>query len=83
MNENQLSLIVPIKIFDEDITLQDLVNFINMDKICKERLETNTFFLVVADKNDYSMFQMTDVTGSFMGFINEKNNIKAKRRAII
>lgn len=78
MIKNQLSLMVPIKIFDTDIILQDLINFISADEICRECLENNAFFIVLADNNDYLWFEPQYIAGNFIGFINEENTIKAK-----
>ena len=63
MNNNLWNISLPVKLFDNDITANDLIDFMYYDEVVQERLKNRTLFVISSQNNNYSMWHMGDVTG--------------------
>lgn len=69
---------LPIKIFDEDITIDDLVDFINTNDYCQESVKNNTMWLTINHSKDRFYVQdMSAVGGIFKGFAEDGEQLMA------
>ena len=63
MNNNLWNIILPVKLFDNDITADNLFDFIHHDEVVQECLKNRTLFVISSQNNNYSMWHITDVIG--------------------
>ena len=63
MNNNLWNISLPVKLFDNDITANDLIDFIFYDDVSQERLKNRTLFVINSQNNNYSMWHMDYVIG--------------------
>lgn len=76
---NVYETILPIKIFDEDITMEDLIDFVNTDDYCKDIIKNGQMWLTINHSKDHFFVQdMSVVGGIFKEFIEQDKQIKAK-----
>lgn len=74
MSNDLWNISLPIKLFDNDITVDNLFDFICNDVVVQERLKNRTLFVINSQNNNYSMWQhMDDVTGT-VNFLYIKGN---------
>lgn len=77
MNNNLWNISLPIKLFDNDITANDLIDFIFYDDVSQERLQNRTLFVINSQNNNYSMWHMDDVIGTVNTLYIEGNDLFA------
>ena len=76
---NVYETILPIKIFDEDITIDNLIEFVSTDDYCKDIIKNGQMWLTINHSKDYFFVQdMSAVGGIFKEFIEQDKQIKAK-----
>lgn len=77
MNNNLWNISLPVRLFDNDITVDNLFDFICNNDVVQERLKNNTLFVINSQDNNYSMWQMDDVTGTVNALYIEGNDVFA------
>ena len=77
MNNNLWNISLLVKLFDNDITANDLIDFMYRDEVVQEHLKNNTLFVINSQNNNYSMWHMDDVTGTVNALYMEGNDLFA------
>ena len=75
MNNNLWNISLPIKLFDEDITTDNLFDFICNNEMVQECLKNNNLFVINSQNNNCSMWHMNDVVGKVNALYMEGNNL--------
>jgi hypothetical protein len=63
MDNNLWNISLPVKLFDNDITADNLFDFICSNEVVQELLKNRTLFVISSRNNNYSMWHITDVIG--------------------
>lgn len=63
MNNNLWNISLPVKLFDNDITADNLFDFICSNETVQELLKNRTLFIINSHNNNYAMWHITDVIG--------------------
>lgn len=63
MNNDLWNTSLPVKLFDNDITADDLIDFMYYNEVVQEHLKNRTLFIINSQNNNYSMWHMDDVIG--------------------
>jgi hypothetical protein len=74
MNNNLWNISLPVKLFD-DITTDNLFDFMCNDEMVQECLKNNNLFVINSQNNNYSMWHMNDVVGKVNALYMEGNNL--------
>ena len=77
MNNNLWNISLPVKLFDNDITANDLIDFMYYDEVVQEHLKNRTLFIINSQNNNYSMLNMADVIGIINVVYIEGNDLFA------
>ena len=75
MNNNLWNISLPVKLFDNDITANDLIDFMYYDEVVQERLKNNNLFVINSQNNNYSMWHMDDVAGKVNALYMEGSDL--------
>lgn len=62
MNNNLWNISLPVKLFD-DITTDNLFDFMCNDEVVQECLKNNNLFVINSQNNNYSMWHIDDIAG--------------------
>lgn len=77
MNNNLWNISLPVKLFDDDITADNLFDFMYYDEVVQEQMQNNTLFIIYSKTNDYPMYNLVDVIGKVNCVYKEGNNLFA------
>lgn len=77
MNNNLWNISLPVKLFDNNITANDLLDFMYYNEVVQECLKNRTLFILNSQNNNYSMWHMDDVIGVVNALYIEGNDLFA------
>jgi hypothetical protein len=77
MDNNLWNISLPVKLFDNDITADNLFDFICSNEVVQELLKNRTLFVINSQNNNYAMWHITDVIGRVNALYIEGNYLFA------